>query len=252
MWRKGSCPQSTPLLSSTRNRGQGSVNRGDVCRPLWMHTHLISVFMCMNFLVYWLRIHTHTYLSVFCLSVQKCVQGSSPSRTGMWFSRGCGQLESILPQGWSLSRERPGMRVVWICSHYIVHLRHTPVYLLLHLYKEPTPKVYFNLIFRVCLCVLASADREWRGCPCRYILHGSSVGAAGGNNPQPGGFIQWHHQQIHQRPRSQDYHASDDQQCEYISSQQVKPEISRWVQIYRAFAGCIPLLTAYSFEGGLQ
>ena len=43
------------------------------------------------------------------LSVQKRLQGSSPSWTGMWFSRGCGQLESLFPQGWSLSGEGPGV-----------------------------------------------------------------------------------------------------------------------------------------------
>lgn len=102
-WRKALCPQSISSQSSTPNRGQ---------------IYLVK-WICVNAHVpYQFGVHTcplanptHS-LFVFGLSVQERLQGSSPSRTDLWFSRGCGQLESILPQGRSLSREGPGMWVV--------------------------------------------------------------------------------------------------------------------------------------------
>lgn len=46
--------------------------------------------------------------------MQERVQGSSSDWAGLWFSGGCGQLEGILPQGWSLSRKGSGLLVL-IC-----------------------------------------------------------------------------------------------------------------------------------------
>lgn len=61
--------------------------------------------------------------------------------------------------------------------------------------------------------VVSLLGGDWR-CPCRHLLHGPSAGAAGGNHPQPRGFLHWHYKQIHQGPHAQDHHASYDQQRE--------------------------------------
>lgn len=64
-----------------------------------------------------------------------------------------------------------------------------------------------------CIYMLSLSGWQWR-CPCRHILYGPSAGAAGGNHPQPGGFLHRHYKQIHKGPHAQDHHAPYDQQCE--------------------------------------
>lgn len=64
-----------------------------------------------------------------------------------------------------------------------------------------------------CIYTLSLSGWEWR-CPCGHILYGPSAGAAGGNHPQPGGFLHRHYKQIHKGPHAQDHHAPYDQQCE--------------------------------------